>query len=153
MANEVANIAINATLTGSKDSGLGTVKDAVSVSGLGINKSGAGIKYYHSDGVLGNPEVLVLNDASINDAFGDSITFLTIFAIFIKNNSGNTLQIGAGANPIDIFGDKVTDTFELVDDGSFVYLNPTGLVLGADDTLTITGSAGAADIIIIGSTS
>lgn len=153
MANEVANIAVNATLTGSQDSGLGTVKDAVSVSGLGISKSGAGVKYYHSDGVLGNPEVLVLNDASMTDAFGNTLTLLTLFAIFIKNNSGSTLQIGAGANPLDIFGDKAADTFELVDGGTFMYLNPTGLTLGADDTLTITGSAGAADIIIIGSTS
>ncbi len=151
MANEVANIAINATLTGNKDSGLGTVKDAVSLAGLGISKSaGAGV-YYHSDGNLGNPEVLVLNDDSMKNAFGDGISFLIIHAIFIKNNSGNTVQIGAGANPIDIFGDKVTDTFELVDGGTFVYLNPTGLTLGANDTLTITGSAGAADIIIIGS--
>lgn len=153
MANEVANIAINVTMTGNKDSGLGTVKDAVSLSGLGISKSGAGIKYYHDNGNLGNPEVLVLNDGSINDAFGDAITFLTLHAIFIKNNSGATLQIGAGANPIDIFGTMATDTFELVDGGTFVYLNPTGLTLGANDTLTITGSAGAADIIIIGSTS
>ncbi len=148
MANEVANIAINANLSEDKDSGLGTVKDKVALSGLGINKTG--VKHYHSDGVLGNPEVLVLNDASMGDAFGAGISFLTIFAIYIKNNSGNTLQIGAGANPIDIFGDKVTDTFELIDDGTFIYLNPTGLTLGADDTLTITGSAGAADIIIIG---
>ena len=151
MANEVANIAINATLTGNKDSGLGTVKDTVSLANLGLNKSAGAGKYYHSDGNLGNPEVLVLNDASMNDAFGDGITFLVIHAIYIRNNSGNTLQIGAGANPIDIFGDKVTDTFELVDGGIFVYLNPTGLTLGADDTLTITGSAGAADIIIFGS--
>ena len=150
MANEVANIAINATLTGNKDSGLGSVKDAVSLSSLGISKSGGTIKFYHSDGALGNPEVLVLNDASMEDAFGDGITFLTLHAVFIRNNSGNTLQIGAGANPIDIFGDKVADTFELVDGGTFIYLNPTGLTLGADDTLTITGSAGAADIIIIG---
>ncbi len=150
MANEAANIAINATMTGDKDSGLGTVKDTVSLSGLGISKTGGNTNYYHSDGNLGNPEVLVLNDASMDDAFGVGITFLTLYAIYIKNNSGNTLQIGAGANPIDIFGDKAADTFELVDGGTFVYLNPTGLTLGADDTLTITGSAGAADIIIIG---
>lgn len=150
MANEVANIAINVTMTANKDSGLGTVKDAVSLAGLGISKTGGAVNYYHSDGVLGNPEVLVLNDGTIDDAFGVGITFLTIYAIFIKNNSGNTVQIGAGANPIDIFGDKAADTFELVDDGTFIYLNPTGLTLGSDDTLTITGSAGAADIIIIG---
>ena len=150
MANEVANIALNATLTGNKDSGLGTVKDKVSLAGLGMSKTGASAKYYHSDGVLGNPEVLVLNDASMSDAFGDSISFLTLHAVYIKNNSGDVLQIGAGANAINIFGDKVTDTFELVDGGTFLYLNPTGLTLGADDTLTITGSAGAADIIIIG---
>ncbi len=150
MANEVANIAINAILSGDKDSGLGTVKDKVSLSGLGMTKSGGTIKYYHSDSNLGNPEVLVLNDASIDDAFGVGITFLTLHAIYIKNNSGNVLQVGAGANPIDIFGDKVTDTFELIDGGTFIYLNPTGLTLGTDDTLTITGSAGAADIIIIG---
>ncbi len=150
MANEVANIAINANLTANKDSGLGSVKDAVSLAGLGMSKTGGAINYYHSDGNLGNPEVLVLNDASLEDAFGDGITFLTLYGIYIKNNSGATVQIGAGANPIDIFGDKVTDTFELVDGGTFIYLNPTGLTLGADDTLTITGSAGAADIIIIG---
>ncbi len=150
MANEVANIAINATLTANKDSGLGTVKDLASLAGLGMNKTGGTIKYYHTDGVLGNPEVLVLNDASINDAFGDGITFLTLHGIYIKNNSGDTLQIGAGANPVDIFGDKASDTFELPDGCTFIYLNPTGLTLGADDTLTITGSAGAADIIIIG---
>ena len=148
MANEVANIAINANLSADKDSGLGTVKDKVGRSGLGMSKTGG--RYYHSDGVLGNPEVLVLNDASLNDAFGVSISFLVLYGIYIKNNSGDTLQIGAGANPVNIFGDKVTDTFELVDGGTFLYLNPTGLTLGTDDTLTITGSAGAADIIIIG---
>jgi len=150
MANEVANIAINVTMTANKDSGIGTVKDSVSQSGLGISKTGGTINYYHSEGVLGNPEVLVLNDASIEDAFGDGITFLTLHAILIENNSGDTLQIGAGANPIDIFGDKASDTFELVTGGTFVYENPTGLTLGADDTLTITGSAGSAKIIIIG---
>ncbi len=150
MANELANLAITASLSANKDSGLGTVKDVVSLAGLGISKTGGTIKYYHSDGNLGNPEVLVLNDGSLSDAFGDSITLLTLHAIYIRNNSGNTLQIGAGANPIDIFGDKVTDTFELVDGGVFLYANNAGLTLGVDDTLTITGSAGAADIIIIG---
>lgn len=148
MANEVANIAVTATLSANKDSGLGIVKDSVSQSGLGMNKTL--IRYYQSDGALGNPEVLVLNDGSLFDAFGDSMTILTLNGIYIRNNSGDTLQIGAGANPINIFGDKATDTIELVDDGVFMYLNPTGLTLGADDTLTITGSAGLCDIIIIG---
>ncbi len=40
MANEVANIAINATLTANKDSGLGSVKDSVSLAGLGMSKTG-----------------------------------------------------------------------------------------------------------------
>jgi len=148
MANEVANIAVTAILTANKDSGLGTVKDAVSVSGLGLNKTG--IRYYHNDGALGNPEVLVLNDDSMLDAFGVGMSIITLHAIYIRNNTGATLQIGAGANPIDIFGDKAADTFELVDGGIFMYLNPTGLTLGADDTLTITGSAGLCDIIIYG---
>lgn len=150
MANEVGNIAISATLSSSKDSGLGIVKDKVSKASLGINVSGGTTAFYHSDSNLGSPEVLVLNDASLSNAYGESITFVKIFAIFITNNSGNTLQIGAGIAPIDVFGDKTTDTFELVDDGTFVYINRTGLTLGDDDTLTITGSAGSADIIIIG---
>ena len=120
MANEVANIAINATLTANKDSGLGTVKDLVSLAGLGISKSGGAGKYYHSDGNLGNPEVLVLNDGSLKNAFGDGLSFLILHAIYIKNNSGNTVQIGAGANPIDMFGTMATHTFELVDGGTFM---------------------------------
>lgn len=150
MANELAVIAITASLSANKDSGLGTVKDAVSKASLGLSKSGGTIRYYHTDGALGNPEVLVLNDDSITDAFGVGMSIVTLHGIYIRNNSGATLQIGAGANPIDIFGDKVADTFELVDGGIFMYLNDTGLALGADDTLTITGSAGNADIIIVG---
>lgn len=150
MENVAANIAINATLVGDVDSGLGTAKDGVSLSSLGISKSGGTIKYYHSDDLATSPKVLVLNDDTLKDAFGAGISFLTLHAIYIKNNSGATLQIGAGAQPLDIFGDKATDTFELVTGGTFIYLNPTGLVIGDNDTLTITGSAGLCDIIIIG---
>ncbi len=150
MANEVANIALNITATGDKDYGQGEVKAKISLASLGMSKTGGTIKFYSSEAALGNPEVLVLNDGSMNDPHGDGLSLLTLHAIYIKNNSGDTVQIGAGANPINIFGDKVTDTFELVDGGTFMYLNPTGLTLGADDTLTITGSAGAADIFIIG---
>lgn len=153
MANEIANLVLSAIMSSSKDTGLGVGKDVVSIATLGMNKTGAGIKYYHSDGNLGDPEVLVLNNGSIEDPFGDAITFLTLHAIYIKNNTGAELQVGAGATPLNLFGDKVNDTFEMVNGSIFMYLNESGLTIGADDTLTITGSAGAADIIIIGSTS
>lgn len=150
MANEVANIAINATLSGNKDSGLGTVKDAVSLSGLGLSKTGG--KYYHNDAAIGADEDYDLNDGSLEDAFGDGIAFDTLFGLYIKNNTGGTLQVGDGTNPIRMFGTAAGDTFELVDGATFVYLNPTGLTLtpGVSDDLKIAGSAGAIDIIIVG---
>jgi len=150
MANEVSNIAINATMTANKDSGLGTVKDAVSLSSLGMSKSGG--KFWHDDSSISNPERIDLNDGTLEDAFGDAIELVTLYAIYIKNNTGSTLQIGAADHPVDIFGDSSADTFELVTGGTFIYLNPTGLTLtpGSSDALNIAGAAGACDIIIIG---
>ena len=152
MASEVANIAINATMTANKDSGLGTVKDAVGLSGLGMNKSGGTTRYYHNDGAVLIDQRFDLNDGTLKDAFGDAIAFVTLYGLYIKNNTGGTIQIGAADHPIDIFGTAVGDTFELVTGGTFLYLNPTGLTLtpATSDALTIDGSAGDCDIIIVG---
>lgn len=150
MANNVAGIAINATLSENKDSGLGSVKDSVSLSGLGLSKTGG--KYYHSDAAITNPQTYDLNDGSLKDAFGDAIAFATLYGLYIKNNTGGTLQIGAGTNPVDFFGTPATHTFELVDGGTFLYENPTGLTLtpGSSDDLKFAGAAGDLDIIIVG---
>jgi len=154
MASEVANIAINATMTASKDSGLGSVADKVGLSGLGMSKTGGTTRYWHSDSALAAPERLDLNDGTLKDAFGDAIAFVTLYAIYIKNNSGGTCQIGAADHPVDIFGAAVADTLELVTGGTFLYLNPTGLTLtpATTDALTIDASAGAYDVIIVGAT-
>jgi len=154
MANEVGNISIGAILTASKDSGLGGVADKVSLAGLGESFSGGTTRYWHSDGALGAPERLDLNDGTLTDAFGDAIAFTTLHAIYIKNNSGGTCQIGAADHPVEIFGAAVADTFQLVDGGTFVYINPTGLTLtpATSDALTIDSSAGDYDVIIIGAT-
>ena len=154
MASEVANLALNATLTASKDSGLGSVKDNVGLSSLGMNKTGGTTKYWHDDGAVGTPERFDLNDGTLKDAFGDAIAFITLYGLYIKNNTGGTIQIGGADHPIDMFGASAADTFELVTGGTFLYLNPTGLTLvpATSDALTIDGSAGNCDIIIIGAT-
>ncbi len=154
MASEAVNIALNATLSASNDSGLGVVKDKVSQTGLGMSKSGGTTRYWHDDGAVGTPERFDLNDGTLTDAFGDAIAFVTLYGLYIKNNTGGTIQIGAADHPIDIFGASVADTFELVTGGTFLYLNPSGLTLtpATSDALTIDGSAGACDIIIIGAT-
>ena len=152
MDNVKAEIGINSSLVGDIDSGLGEAKDSVSLSGLGISVSGAGKKFYHKDEAISNPENYDLNDGTLKDAFGVGIVMTTLYAIYIRNNTGGTLQIGAAASPIDIFGTPATHTFELVDNGVFVYLNSSGLTLtpATSDMLKIAGAAGAIDIIIVG---
>ena len=151
MANVSASIDVGVSLSGSQDSGMGTVKDVVSKSNLGLSQA-AGL-FYHEDVAITNPQSWTLGSGSdCPNAFGEDQAFGQLTGVYIKNNTGGTLQIGAGANPIDIFGDSAADTFELVTGGTFIYLNPAGLTLtgGASDDLKIAGAAGAVDLIIVG---
>lgn len=152
MGNEIANIVIGADLTEDSDSGLGLAKDVVSVINLGISKVGSPVKYYHSDAAVGNPETFDLNDSTLKDAFGVGIAFVTLYAVLLRNRSGGTLQIGAATNPIGIFGTPATETFQLVNLATFLYMNPTGLTLtpGSSDQLKVAGASGDIDLIIIG---
>ena len=151
MASVSAEINVGITAAGSSDSGMGSAKDTISKAGLGLSKTGG--LFYTDDAAIANPQTWTLGSGSTcKDAFGADQAFVTLFGLYIKNNTGGTLQIGAGANPLDIFGIPVGDTFELVTGATFLYLNPTGLTLtgGVDDDLKIAGAAGAIDLMIIG---
>lgn len=152
MANEIANIVMSMALSEDSDSGQGLAKDVVDIVSLGISKVGSPVKFFHSDDAVNNPETFDLNDATLKDAFGAGIAFVTLYALWIRNRSGGTLQVGAATNPLGIFGTPATETFQLVNLATFLYLDPTGLTLtpGSSDQLKIAGAAGDMDLIIIG---
>jgi len=159
MASEVANFALNTILSAQKDSGMGLVKESVNQSGLGMSKSGGTTRYYHDDGAVLIDQRIDLNDGTLKDAFGYAIAFITLYALYIKNNTGGTIEIGANGDgapdhPITIFETSASDRLSLVDGGTFLYMNPTGLTLtpGVSDAFGIEGTAGDCDIIIVGAT-
>ena len=107
--------------------------------------------FYHLEGTISNPELILLGDGSTLDAFGNAITFAKIQLIYIKNQSTDTIVIGAGANPIDIFT-LIGDTIELTEDGVFLWTCKGGHAIthDANDALNIAGTEGAIELLIIG---
>jgi len=99
---------------------------------------------------------------SLTDAFGDTITFVKVKGLFIRNLSttaGDTLTVGNGTNPFLLFGTG-SHTHTVGPNGVLLIMEPSlaGIAVTAStgDILKITEDAGNAntyDIAIWGTSS
>jgi len=98
---------------------------------------------------------------SLTDAFGDTITFTSIKAVYIYAASGNTNDVVVGGDAVAALVNWVSDSSDeiiLLPDGAALLVAPdaTGYAVtaGTGDILEVTNSAGSTsvtyDIIIIG---
>lgn len=152
MEHVKAVISLAVSMSGDQDSGMGLVKDAVSKADLGLTTP-TGAKFYHDDREIGTAEEYTLGSGSdCPDAFGNDQAFTKLHALYIKNNTGSDLAIGAGTNPVLLTGTAGSETSILPTGCTFLYINPTGLTLetGVSDDLKLAGTGGDVDIIIIG---
>lgn len=114
---------------------------------------------YHAERTLGGSPDDIDLAGSLTNALGQTITFVDVVMVFIKNAAANSaLTIGAAAaNPVALwFGDAASDTEEVQDDGwTFHHAPKTGwpVTTGTADILRVAGTSGNKyKIIIIGRT-
>ena len=98
--------------------------------------------------------------ASLTGAFGTTLTFVTVKAIYFKAASGNTNNVEvtpAAANGFNGPFNAAADQVDIKPDGAFLITAPgTGwtVTAGTGDLLTITNSAGGTgvtyDVVFIG---
>ena len=95
----------------------------------------------------------VLNDGSITDPLGTALTFVKVMLLFVRNTSDTAFTFGAVANGIDIINGD-TDAIALAPNAQFLYIDETGITLGNEDSIKLTGTAGKTfDLMVIGSSS
>jgi len=156
-------MAINIALSGdNSDLGgaeLGVCKDSVSISRGETYGNGSGSGQcdviYHDVVAITTLDELDFNGVALKDKFGVGIALTKVKGIFIKNLTGGKLTIGAATNPMPIFGTPATDTLELANNASFLYLAPAdGLTIGgATGELEFVHAVGGAqnvEIIVVG---
>ncbi|GAH27746.1 unnamed protein product, partial [marine sediment metagenome] len=152
MEHVKAIISLAASMSGDQDSGMGLAKDAVDKANLGLTTP-TSTKFYHDDREIGAAEEYTLGSGSdCPDAFGNDQAFTKLHALYIKNDTGSDLTIGAGTNPVLLTGTAGSETIILPTGATFLYINPTGLTVqaGTSDDLKLAGTGGDVDIIIIG---
>lgn len=161
------NVGITIGLTLTKSLDLSTPQDNLSKSNKLTLSDTAGALYpadqlFHDVRTLadGANETLDLT-ASLTDAFGATVSFSNLKAIFIQNNSAdaNLLVGGAAANPLDLFAASANDILKIPRKGIFYmqYEHADGFIVSTSDQLKIEhdGSGSDAltyDIILVGNT-
>lgn len=76
---------------------------------------------YHDILPVSTLEEIDFNGVALKDAFGVGLAFTKLKALYIKNLTGGLLTVGKASEPLDIFGDVVTnpDSLEIVNGGQW----------------------------------
>jgi len=125
------NLDLNLRVEHSKSIGLGSVYNNFTLSRGHV--LGDGTEDYSADTIYqgeralayATSETLDVNDGSLTDSFGDSVTLATLKAIYVKNNSDDASLLigGAAANQIGLFND-VSDILKLRPGGEILLTSP-----------------------------
>lgn len=113
----------------------------------------------HSIAASGSQDIDL--NASLSDAFGNSITLTKLKLLVIKaspNNVNDLLVGGAASHPLAIFGDAATDIIKVKPGGTLILIAPKAagyaVVAATSDVLTIansgSGTAVVYDILLAG---
>lgn len=95
----------------------------------------------------------------LTDAFGNTLTFVKIKGIYIKNRNttaGESLDVGGGTNTFNTWLGADGDIITIGPNGLFMLWNPSlagyAVTAGTGDVLRLTGSGGniTYDIVLLG---
>lgn len=104
--------------------------------------------------ISGGSAQIDLAGGSLEDPFGNALTFAKLMALFVRNNGDNAMTIG-GANNVPILNGS-TDKINLAADAYQLYIDENGITVtaGTGDLIIITGTNDdTLDILLIGASS
>jgi len=114
---------------------LSLARGAALANGAGANQ--ANVEYHDIVAVPTGAGgiTLAINDTSLKDAFGVGLEIDKLKAIYVKNNTGGIVTLGAAAaNQLAIFGTPATHTLILRPGGEFLWTAPDADGLAVDGT-------------------
>lgn len=142
-----AKINISTTATVSNPSALGNFNGQPTIS-YANNLNSSQIAYCYQAALTPTTTLAIdLANGSINDPFGNPLTFTHVYNWIIQNNGTTTLTVGGGTHPL-----MVSDSQTIQPGITVSNPNVYPVTSGSHDTLTIalSGSTSSFSIIILG---
>jgi len=142
------NLSISLTTQDSATEPLGTYLGSPSISATTVLTSTAIPKLYQANQAATSSVVtLQVNNASLSNAFGTALTYVTVACVVIQNTGAANLVVGAGTHPL--FG---SDSYTIQPGQTLVVSNVPITVSSTVNIITITPAASTTwKIMILGS--